>query len=84
MMNAVQAYPGWAGLHIRTEAAGALCNGSRVRKARLGINDAHPIGARATVLGSARRPSGGYVYFVEWDDSPRVAVCLASWKIEPA
>jgi hypothetical protein len=76
--------PGWSGVFTRAHYPGAYPNGARIVKIRLGPGDAHPIGARATVLGSVGHPALGVGYFVEWDDHPRVAVFVQADKIEPS
>lgn len=76
-------YPGWAGAHTRDQAPGAIPNGTRVRKLKDDPGDLHPIGSEATVLGSIHHLAVGYGYFVEWDASPRTAVFVVPWKIEP-
>ncbi len=78
--------PGWVGAFTRWEAPGALANGTKVVKIVTEEKDAHPVGARATVLGSLPVPAGmggGYAYFVEWEDAPRLAVGVMGWKIAP-
>jgi hypothetical protein len=77
----IRLHDGWTGVHTRDEAAGAIPNGTRVYKDVFEDGDTHPTGARATVLGSLYAPGPGYAYFVEWDDTPRVAVLVAGMKI---
>lgn len=88
--------PGWVGAFSRNEAEGAFPNGTRIYKARMEKGDATPIGIRGVVLGSWPVPSEQgkvhslpdpdyevrHIYFVEWDDKPRVAVGMIDWKIE--
>jgi len=54
-------------------------SGTRIKKINSEPLDAHPDGARGTVIGSVgpvdhnypdKRFAGGYGYFVEWDDEP--------------
>ena len=77
-------YPGWIGIHTQDQAAGALSNGTRVRKIKSEPGDTHPIGSLATVLGSLGLPDIGYGYFVEWDVKPRLAVFVIAAKIAAA
>jgi len=63
------------------EASGAMKNGTRVEKVYKEKNDYHPLGARATVLGSLSHPTVGTGYFVEWDDMPGVPVFVVARKI---
>jgi hypothetical protein len=77
----IQLYEGWGGMHTREQAAGAIPNGTRVRKDVSEDGDSHPVGTRATVLGSLYEPDLGYGYFVEWEPTPRVAVFVAGFKI---
>lgn len=81
MSIAFRDYPGWHGAHTRTEAPGALRNGTRVHKIATEDGDTHPVGSKATILGSVHVPERGYAYFVEWDDSPRYAVLVVAGKI---
>jgi len=85
-------YPGWTGMFTRAEAEGAIPNGSRIVKTERVDGDAHGPGALGTVLGSIstpavmrqQHPATPYFYFIEWDDTPRVAVGVASDKIAEA
>lgn len=76
---------GWMGFFTRNQVKGAYANGSRVMKIFSDPGDGTPLGTEATVLGSiwaAARPNV-VLYFVEWDDKPRVAVAVANHKIGP-
>lgn len=75
--------PGWAGVFTREQADGCYPNGSRVEKTIEEKGDAHPVGARGTVLGSISHPDVGTAYFIEWDDTPRMAVATVAAKIGP-
>lgn len=75
-------YPGWAGIHTRDEAPGAMPNGLRVRKIKSAKGDANPDGSLATVLGSLHAPNVGYGYFVEWENCPRHAVFVAAFRLQ--
>jgi hypothetical protein len=55
-------------------------NGARVEKVWAEGNDFHPVGARATVLGSVGT-AGVVGYFVEWDGVPRRAVFVTEPKL---
>jgi hypothetical protein len=77
----IRRYEGWGGLHTREQAAGAIPNATRVYKDVAEVGDSHPVGSRATVLGSLYLSGLGYGYFVEWDAQPRVAVLVAGRKI---
>jgi hypothetical protein len=66
--------PGWRGMFTTNEYPGAYPNGTRVIKVKTEPGDAHPVGARATVLGSMGQATMDEIgYFVEWDAQPRVA-----------
>lgn len=83
---------GWVGVFTRDQVEGAIPNGTRIVKARRESGDATTIGTQGTVLGSIDAASLGqqapdgtpvtYVYFVEFDSRPRVAVGIMDWKIE--
>jgi hypothetical protein len=75
-------FPGYSGLHERDEAPGAIPNGTRIRKVKSHPGDSHQDGALATVLGSVHHPALGFGYYVEWDDTPRVAVFVAGHRCE--
>lgn len=83
----------YAGMFSRYEAEGAFPNGTRIRKHSSEEGDSHPDGSLGTVLGSLKvegdaansfsKAKGiGYLYFVEWDDSPKVAVGTVDLKIK--
>ena len=73
---------GWLGTFTRQEADGAMVNGTRVYKFQSEPGDGHPTGSMGTVLGSLHHPDLGYMYFVEWDESPRVAIGVVERKIK--
>lgn len=85
---------GWVGGFTRDQAPGAYPCGSRIVKVRKEDGDSTPLGTGGTVLGSLdgsvlghRNPDGHVIrfgYFVEWDTTPRVAVFVLDWKINPA
>lgn len=72
---------GWVGVFTRAQDPDAIPNGETVVKVAGEEGDTHPIGARATVLGSLSHPTIGIGYFVEWEDLPRHAVGVMAWKI---
>ena len=79
--------PGWTGAFTRARADGALGNGTRIIKRASEPKDGTPDGTPGTVLGSldaSQFPGRAtpFVYFIEWDTTPRVAVAVASWKVE--
>ena len=74
--------PGWTGQFSRGQAPGCYPNDSRVEKCAKDPDDARPIGATGTVLGSIRLDGLGSAYFVEWDDMPRCAVFVIGWKLK--
>lgn len=77
---------GWYGAFTRNEVLGAWRNGSRVVKQNSEEGDARPDGTLGTVIGSFMNPGqvGRMIYFVEWDDAPKVAVATIDFKISPA
>jgi len=80
-------HPGYIGAFTRASAEGAPPSGSRLAKIAMERGDTHEIGALATLLGSIKSPPGElaaispHFYFVEWDDQPRIAVGVLSWKM---
>jgi hypothetical protein len=80
MMPGIKAWPGYAGLHSRDQAEGALPNGQRVVKVNSENGDSQRDGRRGTILGSLNSPKGIF-YFVEWDTLPAMAVGTASFKL---
>lgn len=80
----LRAEPGWLGAFTRAQADCArFRNGSRVAKHGSDGTDAHKDGALATVLGSIESPVG-MIYFVEWDDSPRIACAIIEPRLKEA
>lgn len=73
--------PGWEGVFTRERAAGAMENGTRIKKIVHEQGDMHPMGARGTILGSLTAPGLRIAYFVEWDDQPKKAVGVSDYKI---
>lgn len=78
--------PGWFGLFTRAQARDAIPNGARIVKKTMEPGDAHAPGELGTVIGSfwavdPRTVVDTLMYFVEWDDRPRVAVGLLAYKI---
>lgn len=76
--------PGWTGNFTTQQAAGAIQNGTRIRKITAEHKDAHPVGSLGTVLGSLQAQEGKLLYFIEWDATPRCAVAVADFKIVAA
>jgi hypothetical protein len=74
---------GWKGAFTRKRHPDALFDNSarivKVTPDRSGRGV--PLGAIGTVLGSTFFPGKGVVYFVEWDEMPRVAVGIGEWKL---
>lgn len=84
MMRILANEPGWIGAFTRAQAPCAqFRNGSRVAKQGTDETDAHKDGALATVLGSIESPAG-IVYFVEWDDRPRIACAIVEPRLKEA
>lgn len=82
--------PGYIGWFTREQAEGAIPNGRRVEKwRRYAVIDSLPIGSQGVILGSIAvperlpdaPPSGGFMYFVEWDARPRMPTLTAASKI---
>lgn len=74
--------PGWLGSFTRHQSQGAFLNGSRAEKINTEPLDSHLDGAVCTILGSISR-NGITVYFVEWDDMPRIASSIAGHRLKP-
>ena len=77
---------GWYGFFTRAQFAGAIANGSRIRKVFSPEGDTHPVGSLGTVIGSIGVKGPGVLpmvgYFIEWDAAPRFAVFVQDIKIE--
>jgi hypothetical protein len=73
---------GWGkGAFTRTQADGAIPNGTRVIKVNASAYDPHQDGDKATVIGSFA--TGGAIgYFVEWDDMLRAACLVADYRLK--
>jgi hypothetical protein len=79
--------PGWVGVFTRNQELGTWRNGTRVRKTNSEPGDATPNGTLGTVLGSISSPEvqdGAVMYFIEWDNRPKVAVGCMGFKLEYA
>lgn len=87
-------HEGYTGAFTRAEVLGAYRNGTHVTKVGMDHGDKRPLGAQGVVLGSMdkglvikgldnlhRDAKHGLGYFVEWDDTPRMAVFIIAWKI---
>ncbi len=59
----------------------SLRRGDLVEKTASEPGDAHPDGARGTILGSMGDNDTGMAYFVGWDDNPGLPVGIASHRI---
>lgn len=86
-------HPGYFGAFTTRQAEGALPNGTRIRKSWSEPGDTTPVGTEGVVLGSLPCPnklpdkpdlpeSGGFFYFVEWDNRPKTAIGMVARKIE--
>lgn len=85
-------HEGYVGAFSRAEARGALANGTRIRKRNAEKGDATPEGTEGKILGSVNALAAGvptaeadeltYLYFVEWDNRPKVAVGTVDLKVE--
>lgn len=81
--------PGWLGGFTRDQADGAILNGHRFIKVDEEEGDGHALGDTGTILGSWPIPDDVPVdtkgsrhwYWVEFDNSPRIAVGVMGWKI---
>jgi len=73
--------PGYIGHYIEGQADGAVPNGQRVVKVADEKGDAHTLGDTATVISSYAHPELGLMYFIEWDDRPKLIVACISWKL---
>lgn len=71
---------GYVGAFTRSNAAGAIEAGARVRKVWMEDGDSHALDATGIVLGSIKA-SIGIGYFVEWDDMPKTAVFVTEKKL---
>lgn len=82
----IREWPGYLGLFARDQAEGAWPVGDRVVKINSEPDDRFPDGTAGTILGSVAGPLeiGGYLYFVEWDALPNVAVGIAWTRIRRA
>jgi len=78
---------------FRGEAPGAIPNGRRIEKSKMGEGDYHPIGAKGKVLASKLIPpeveatvaqGETFAYFVEWDTHPGVPVAIMGSRIREA
>jgi hypothetical protein len=82
---------GWLGAFTRNQADGAIPNGATVFKTHFNKGDTHKPGDKARVLGSLPVPKdmkalankAKYFYFVEWEDSPRMACSIVGDRIAP-
>ena len=84
MEQLFKAYPGYTGMHTQEQAPGAYLNGTRIVKVCSEEGDATPDGMGGKVLGSLYDEKLGHLYFVEWDNRPKVAVGTIALKIDRA
>lgn len=70
------------GYAVREDARGAWIKGTRVRKTVTIGDDAHAIGARATIVGSMAADSS-LGYWVEFDDAADLFIFVRADRIEP-
>jgi hypothetical protein len=79
----IRHHKGYLSPFTRHEAKGAWPNGTRVRKTHCdSTGDFTPVGGQGAVLGSLSDPELGYLYFVEWDHAPRLALACHENKLE--
>src|SRR5262245_60357349 len=78
--------PGYIGCFTRDSAAGAMPNGTRVIKAKQEPRDGTPLGTEGIVIGSIHAPevSPNIMYFIEWDNRPKIIIACADWKLGKA
>ena len=74
---------GYWGIFTRNEYPGALKNGTRIRKTNSEPNDHRNDGDAGTVIGSIGAPEVGVMYFIEWDQTPRVIIGVTAQKVIP-
>lgn len=76
-------HPGYIGAFSTNQAEGAIPNGEPFVKVWSEEGDAHPTGATGRVLGSLYYPEVSDIifYFVEFDDTPGVAIGTTSMKV---
>lgn len=75
-------HDGYAGVFTKHQAEGAIPNGTKIVKTNSVAGDATPDGMGGVVLGSMDSGDHGLLYFVEWDDRPRMAVGTIALKIK--
>ena len=83
----IENHQGYVGAFTRDQAKGAIPNETRIQKTNSEKGDPTPDGTPGTVLGSMRAPESMgklLMYFVEWENRPRVAVGIMATKIERA
>lgn len=74
---------------VRSEAMGALRNGTRVRKVVSEPGDTNTIGTLGIIVGSlgpmpaGEKLAGHFAYFVCWDPRPDAPALTIDFKIEP-
>jgi hypothetical protein len=77
--------PGYTGAFTRERATNALPNGTRVVKVRQDSKgDRTRRGTVGTVIGSISSADimpQNVMYFIEWDNAPKVIVACIDWKL---
>lgn len=73
-------HDGYAGAFSRAQAQGAYPNGTRIVKVNSEPGDSTKDGTNGTVLGSLVF-DGQSLYFIEWDDKPKVAIGTIGEKV---
>ena len=75
-------HEGYLGCFTRAVYPGALPNGTCIFKANSETGDQTKDGTGGTVMGSIGHPEVGIMYFIEWDNNPRMVVGCIAKKIE--
>jgi hypothetical protein len=77
-------HPGYMGAFTTQQAEGAYPNGTRIIKQNSKKGDATKDGTKGKILGSVavppmpEYPGVKFLYFMEWDDKPKVAVSMVN------
>lgn len=87
----IRDWPDYIGKFVRDQAAGAIPNGHRIVKMNTQPGDLNRDGATGTVIGSidvvkaapslANEHRTRYLYFIEWDEMPKVVVAIKDFRI---
>ena len=91
LIPVLREWPGYVGLFVRDEAAGAIPNGRKIVKINTQPGDINKHGATGTVIGSvdcvksapelANRYRVRFLYFIEWHEMPNVVVAIKESRI---